>query len=109
MTKTKRVLLLDDDPLFRALVRPILEGKGFAVSEAGSGKLADELMAQGSFDLIMVDGLLPDVDGINWIGKHRASGCSSKIIYASAYWRDAAFYQQLTNQLQVALVLHKPI
>ena len=106
----KNILLLDDDSAFCSLVRPVLENQGFTVREARTGSAASHILAtEEKQDLLIVDGLLPDIEGIDWIRQTRAANDFTCIVYCSAYWRDPAFYKELTEKLNVSLVLHKPI
>jgi diguanylate cyclase (GGDEF)-like protein len=103
-----RILIVDDDVTLRLLVRQVLSVHGFTVLEAGSGQQAHDLMANKP-DLVIVDGLLPDGDGIQWITQLRERDREVKIVFLSAFWRDVPTFQRLTRELGVGLVLHKPI
>jgi DNA-binding response OmpR family regulator len=103
------ILLLDDDVAFRALMTPNLQAAGLQVVECGIAAEAEFELADQHFDLLIVDGWLPDVNSIEWIGKLRQMGNQAKIIYVSAYVRDKKFYQKLTDELNVSLIVHKPI
>jgi len=59
----KRILVVDDDENILNLERTILEGKGFEVTAASSGHLALEILAKDVFDLILLDVMMPEVDG----------------------------------------------
>jgi DNA-binding response OmpR family regulator len=62
-----RILVIDDDPLFRAMARAGLEAGGFEVDEAGDGKAGAETFHKGAFDLVIVDMYMPGQDGIDTI------------------------------------------
>src|SRR5215210_2820449 len=57
------VLIVDDDPGLRAFVRARLELEGYAVREAGSAEEGLEALEQGAPDLILLDVMMPKVDG----------------------------------------------
>jgi signal transduction histidine kinase len=57
------ILVVDDDPVVRALMRTSLEGDGFAVREAEDGEEALTLCAQHRPDLMVVDVVMPRLDG----------------------------------------------
>ncbi|MBK6424422.1 MAG: type II/IV secretion system protein [Gemmatimonadetes bacterium] len=59
-----QVLVADDDPQMRRLVRAVLEREGMAVSEANDGLDAIDLVAQRRFDLIVLDMDMPRLDGL---------------------------------------------
>jgi CheY-like chemotaxis protein len=58
------VLVVEDDPLNMELVCEILRGNGFTVHEASNGKEAIEKTEKESYDLILMDIMMPDIDGI---------------------------------------------
>jgi len=104
-----RILLLDDDAQFRALVRPALEAAGVAIVEAVKGRQATHLLAHEAVDALVVDGLLPDTNGLKWIETYRREGGTAPIVFVSAFYRDLESYKKLTQQLGVSRVLHKPL
>ncbi|HMV30641.1 MAG: ATPase, T2SS/T4P/T4SS family [Gemmatimonadales bacterium] len=59
-----QVLVADDDPQMRRLVRAVLEREGMAVAEAKDGLDALDLVAQRRFDLIVLDMDMPRLDGL---------------------------------------------
>ncbi len=105
----KSILLLDDDPQFHRLIVPVLKSRGHRVLQAHSGQEASSIVEREKLDLIIVDGQLPDCNGIEWIARSRAKDDRVGLIFVSAYWRDAQSYHKLTKELGVSLVLHKPI
>lgn len=66
-----RVLVADDDPVTRLLVGEALEREGFAVEEAENGEAALVLFAGRPFDLILLDVLMPGLDGFTTCGRLR--------------------------------------
>lgn len=61
---TPRVLMADDDPQMRRLVRTVLEREGIQVSEANDGLDALDLVGQQHFDLLILDLSMPRLDGL---------------------------------------------
>jgi putative two-component system response regulator len=59
----KRILVVDDDENILSLEKTILEGKGFQVTRASGGAEALSLLQAGSFDLVLLDVMMPEVDG----------------------------------------------
>jgi two-component system response regulator HydG len=59
-----RVLLVEDDPGTRTMLCGLLEQRGFAVSAAGGGKEALELLEGTEFDVVLSDLRMPDLDGL---------------------------------------------
>jgi two-component system KDP operon response regulator KdpE len=66
-----KVLVVDDDPAVRKVFRRALEEAGFHVLEAGDGKTAVALMAEGP-DLVLQDLILPDISGYDLVSKLQA-------------------------------------
>jgi CheY-like chemotaxis protein len=56
-------LIVDDDPVFRTVVRAYLEEAGFRVDEAESGQGAIEKFEATPVDIVLLDILMPDMDG----------------------------------------------
>ncbi len=63
MTERPRVLVADDDPLIQRLVRTHLDRAGFRVLSAGDGEEALDVAAAEQPDLIVLDLMLPKLDG----------------------------------------------
>jgi len=59
----KRILVVDDDENILSLERTILEQKGFEVTTAGGGAEALELIGESDFDLVLLDVMMPEIDG----------------------------------------------
>ena len=59
----KRILVVDDDENIRSLERTILEQQGFLVTTAGGGDEALKLLANETFDLLLLDIMMPGRDG----------------------------------------------
>jgi DNA-binding response OmpR family regulator len=59
----KRILVVDDDENILSLERTILEQKGFEVTAARGGAEALKLLAEATFDLVLLDVMMPEVDG----------------------------------------------
>lgn len=57
------ILIVDDEEKIRKLVRLYLEKEGFQVEEAEDGRVALEKFRAGQFSLLIVDLMMPDIDG----------------------------------------------
>ncbi len=106
---TKLVLLVDDDVDLRVLLRAALSSRGFEVIEAGGVADAETVLGQRSPDLIVVDGLLPDGRGVDLVENIRRRDRSVHIVFVSAFLRDLGTFTRLTTDLDVAMVVYKPI
>lgn len=68
----KRILVADDNPVSRELIREILEADDYEVIEAGDGREALEKLREFSPDLALLDIQMPILDGIALIRELRA-------------------------------------
>jgi DNA-binding response OmpR family regulator len=64
---TDRVLVVEDDALTRDLIRRLLESEGFQVAEAVNGRVALEEVAKSEPSLILLDLLMPEMDGLEFL------------------------------------------
>jgi two-component system phosphate regulon response regulator PhoB len=62
----KRILIVEDEPEIREMIRYILEPLGFQVSESDNAQDARRLMNQSDFDLILMDWMLPGHSGLEF-------------------------------------------
>ena len=58
-----KVLVVDDEPGIRQFVTSALEGEGFEVASAANGQLAVDAAAEERPDLVVLDMMLPRLDG----------------------------------------------
>jgi two-component system, OmpR family, response regulator len=70
----RHVLVVDDEARIREVVQYALERDGFVVSAAGDGATALELAERGDVDLVVLDIMLPELDGLEVCRRLRARG-----------------------------------
>ncbi len=104
----KTLLVIDDDPVFRMYTKHAVVPLAVEFLEAGRGMEGGVLAHNRSPDAIIVDGLLPDTDGVSWIRRYRRGGGKAPILYASAFRQPMPVHRQLTRELLVEVV-RKPI
>ena len=79
-----RVLLVEDhQPLLRAL-RQGLEEEGFAVDVAADGEEADVKARSTGYDVVVLDIMLPKIDGLTLLKKWRADGIATHVLLLTA-------------------------
>lgn len=62
--KAKRILIVEDDQFLREFYEELLKGEGFQIDSAADGEIASTKIAEGGFDLILLDIMLPKRDGL---------------------------------------------
>ncbi len=105
----KTVLLLEDDGVFRTALADALDALGVLVLQARTGAEASRLLLDAEPDLVMVDGLLPDIDGISWTAAFRQNHPETPVAFVSSFWGDRRSYDRLNTELGVAFVARKPV
>jgi CheY-like chemotaxis protein len=80
-----RILLVDDTPDVRTMLRFLLEGPGLSFEEAESGEEALARCGAGVFDLIVLDHRMPGLTGIEVAKTLRADRYVAPIVMYSAY------------------------
>ena len=70
-TAGARVLVVEDDETTRTMLRRLLVGEGCLVSEATNGRLALERLEEGRPSLILLDLMMPEVDGFEFLAEIR--------------------------------------
>ena len=76
------LLIVDDDVRNLSALSKVLRSRGFAVSVAGSGLQALEMVAGGRFDVILSDIMMPEMDGYEFMRRLRAGVAPSTPIIA---------------------------
>ena len=80
MQETIRVLVVDDEEPLRRLLRKELGRKGFPVQTAADGAGALELLKNNVFDVLLLDIVMPGIDGIGLMERMKADPASPAII-----------------------------
>ncbi len=84
MSKTPEILVAEDDPNLGLLLTEFLKKKGYAVSWAQNGDEALDLFVKGSFDLCLLDVMMPKKDGFSLAKDIRANHQQVPIIFLTA-------------------------
>jgi two-component system, OmpR family, KDP operon response regulator KdpE len=92
-----RVLVIDDEPPIRKLLRVGLSAHGYQIMEASSGKMALELLGEQRPDLIVLDLGLPDMQGHEVLRTMRARNDSVPIVVLSSRDDEAGKVQALDS------------
>jgi len=78
------ILVVDDEPAIVQVIRERLAREGFAVHAAGSGEAALVAIGEALPDLIILDLMLPDVDGFDVLRRLRQSGHDLPVVVLTA-------------------------
>lgn len=79
-----RILVVDDEPRIVRFISRALEAEGYGVDSASSGKQALALAETGRHDLILLDLLLPELDGFTVLRQVLAQQPDARILILSA-------------------------
>lgn len=75
-----KILIIDDEPQLRSVLRDILVKEGFAVQDASDGHVGLALWRKDPADLLLTDIFMPNKDGIEIIMELKRSQPQAKII-----------------------------
>ena len=79
-----RLLIVDDIGDNRSILTRRFERRGFEVVEADSGFTAIELISRESFDLVLLDVMMPGIDGIETLKRIRGQQAALPVIMVTA-------------------------
>jgi DNA-binding response OmpR family regulator len=79
------ILVVDDDPMVRQLLRNMLQVAGYAVDEAGDGLEGLICCARRRYDLVIIDLMMPNKDGLQMISELRLADPSATIMALSGW------------------------
>ncbi|MBQ1282629.1 MAG: response regulator transcription factor [Bifidobacteriaceae bacterium] len=78
------IVVVDDEPAIRDLLATSLKFSGFAVEMAATGSQAIETIEKNKPDLIVLDVMLPDIDGFTVTRRIRQEGINAPILFLTA-------------------------
>ncbi len=82
---TSRILLIDDEENFRHMLSVILKKRGYDVETANNGIDGLKKVDTGSYDTVLCDIRMPEMDGLEFLKEAQKAGCESTIIMMSAF------------------------
>jgi len=104
-----RILVIDDDPFIRDVLKQTLERSRHNVVLAGDGEQGLQLFRENNFDLVITDLIMPKKEGIETIVELRKISPSARIIAISGGYRlPAENYLKIATTLGVDGTLIKP-
>jgi len=83
-SKKKKILLVEDDPNLGSLLKDYLSLKGYIVTRCLNGEEGKNVYAEGSFDLLILDVMMPKLDGFTLAKQIRKMDKQTPIIFLTA-------------------------
>ena len=110
MAGSASILIIDDDAAVSRTLSLILTRAGYRVSTVTGGRKGLELLSQESFDLVLTDIIMPELDGIEAIRRIRTDHPGLRIIAMSGGGQiDKADFLHMAEALGADRVLEKPV
>jgi DNA-binding NtrC family response regulator len=81
----KTILIAEDEKLLRESLAEILTEEGYRVKQASNGKEAYDLVVKESFDLVLSDVRMPEMDGIELLEKLRQLAPQTPVVILTAF------------------------
>ncbi len=100
-----RILLAEDDDAMRGYLCRALERSGYHVTTAASGTEALQFVESGTFDLLLTDIVMPEMDGIALAQRAQAVDPAPKVMFITGF---AAVALQANDAMPDARLLSKP-
>jgi DNA-binding NtrC family response regulator len=106
-TMSAHLLVVEDDPEMRDLLRKVLEKEGYQVSVAADGRNATTALSRIPFDLVVTDMLMPDNGGLELLQVIRESQPTLPVIIITAFGDWGSYSRAL--ELGAAAFISKPL
>lgn len=100
-----RILLAEDDDSMRTYLARALENAGYEIAAVDRGSAALPLLADGNFDLLLSDIVMPEMDGIELAQRCAEISPSTKVMFITGF---AAVMLKANRDAPQARVLSKP-
>ena len=105
-----KILVIDDEPQVRAMLRQMLEREGFEVMDAPDGKEGIKLYQENPTDLIITDIIMPEKEGLETIRELKKDYPDVKIIAISGGRRiEPGEYLLLAERFGAIKTFAKPV
>lgn len=104
----KRVIVVDDDKEIREIVTFVLTRNGFEVAVACNGQQLQDLLAAQIPDLIILDVMMPGLDGYSIFSGLRSNSTTSHIPVIIMTAHDENIYERISVDLGAAEHITKP-
>jgi YesN/AraC family two-component response regulator len=102
----KRVLIVDDNMMMRRLIRNVFRAERFDIMEAKNGMEGLHLVSTNSFDVVITDIVMPEMEGLQFIIELRKIAPGIKIVAISG---GRPYYLYMAKKLGIEAVFTKPL
>jgi len=102
----KRILIVDDNVMMRKLIINLFSKNDFICDEAGDGSEGLDKISENSYDMVITDIVMPEMEGIEMILRAKRSFPGIKIIAISG---GQPFYLTLAKKLGIQGIFTKPL
>ena len=111
MRSLRRVMIADDNRVFRAVLRELFEDMKAEVVEAANGRDAYTKVVAESFDLLVVDLLMPQMDGFEVMTKLQAVPAAERpvVFFTTAVYKGRRWENEALHTYAADEFLPKPI
>lgn len=103
-----KILVIDDNRLLATILADHLVALGHAVVVAFDGRMAEVFCDRDRFDLLVIDMVLPELDGVDLLARLRKKHSHFRTIIVTGFPELASEESARLSGLDVAAVLHKP-
>jgi len=107
MSASRKVLVVDDDPVVRKSFDRVLSNKGYAVITAENGEEALRKLNEEKYDLVYTDIRMPGIDGLEVAEQVKARKPWTPVVIITGYGTDAA--EARAKAAGVSSFVHKPL
>jgi len=111
MSAPAKILIVDDDPVLRMVAGEMLRQSGFEVDEAEDGVVAVRRLELWTYDLVLVDMLMPNKEGIETIREIKAKWPATRLVAISGGGKglNTDYLLKVAKSFGADAVFQKPI
>jgi two-component system, OmpR family, phosphate regulon response regulator PhoB len=102
------VLIAEDDPYIRRVAEVALRREGFAVTAVADGTEALQLLEDRLFDLVILDGMMPNLDGLDVCQRIKANAKTAAVPVVMLSARSQAGDQEASRAAGAVGYIRKP-
>lgn len=99
-----KILVVEDDEFLAETIADCLTFTGYAADRIGTGTEASAMMRANHYDLVLLDSMLPDMNGLDILKAYRAEKGSSKILFLTGAKKN----EEAAMELGADFFLSKP-